>query len=73
MRHPELEYILDRALGPHRLGSSYLVWVVAALALALPLIEPIWEGPAATTPTCRPALICPFQPPANRVAAQPNF
>jgi len=73
MRLPELEYILDRALSRNRLGSSHFLWVVAAFALALPLVEPIWEGPVATAPDCRPALTCPFQPPADREAAHPNF
>jgi hypothetical protein len=73
MRLPELEYILDRALSRNRLGFSHFLWAVVAFALALPLVEPIWEGPAAATPACRPALICPFQPPANREAAHPNF
>ena len=73
MRLPELEYILSRALGRNRLGSSLLLWTVTACALAVPLIEPIWEGPAIAAPTCRPALICPFQAPARSGQAHPNF
>jgi hypothetical protein len=73
MRLPELDYILNRALSRTRLGSIHLLWAVVAFALALPLVEPIWEGPVAAAPACRPAIICPFQPPANRVAAHANF
>jgi hypothetical protein len=73
MRLPELEYILDRALSQSRLGSSHLLWAVVAFALALPLVLPIWEGPVATAPACRPALTCPFQPPAHQGSARPNF
>lgn len=73
MRLPELDYILDRALGRNRLGSSLFLWAVTACALAVPLVEPIWEGPVAAAPTCRPALTCPFQPPANSGQTHPNF
>ena len=73
MRIPELDYILNRALSRNRLGSSYFLWAVVAFALALPLVEPIWEGPVATAPACRPALICPLEPPVTREATRPNF